>query len=689
MRLASYLVIAFALVVGHAVALPHRRNRISLLQKTPQDATILRLGNISYLSDTGKPKLNIRIDGDILSDRHAKSDFLAATVVMLNDTVITESSISSTLQQYLTIDDTYNEDFLQGIVLRSTLPKARLDVTAARYLSSLDLDILIIDHTISAPKDLARVSGHQDSLLELPSGPYIAALSDPKVLSLSTVHRLYVDTFRDFLYGAYIDEATGRYTALDVSFPEFGYPAVPVPSRLYSLHDPRPFAGYRVAIKDLFDMKGLITTAGSRALAHISSPANNTAPSIERIVELGGVLVGKYKLAQFASGANPWDWQDEHYPFNPRGDGWLTCSASSSGGGCGIAAYDWLDFAIGTDTGSSMRRPAAVSGTYGQRPSQGLMVLDGVVPLGAASDTAGVFSRDPKKWVHFSKHWYAPDLRQDPNTTGLSELVVPQSGSSGFPKTLLYPVDYLPLNNTAAQPILEAFISNMTTLFGMQVKEFNFTATVQNASDPVVANLTARNDDVLNIIDYHPQWEQIARPLISAWAEEFDGRFPPIDKAYRDPWSTWNTTSGSTLVEYEEAVKRKRQAVDWYEENLQSSTADSCSESIMLYDIGTGGLPSYREEGLNDFDDASFLAVTPAGTVTGGANLCPLFGCADFTVPIGQVPYHSKVTFHEEMVPVTINMVVRRGCDFILYDMVDKLADAGMLLGVKTGKTAF
>jgi Asp-tRNA(Asn)/Glu-tRNA(Gln) amidotransferase A subunit family amidase len=86
---------------------------------------------------------------------------------------------------------------------------------------------------------------------------------------------------------------------------------------------------------------------------------------VQQILDLGGVVVGKQKLAQFASGANPWEWQDEHYPFNPRGDGWLTCSASSSGGGCSIAAYDWLDYAIGSDTGSSMRRPAAVAGVYG------------------------------------------------------------------------------------------------------------------------------------------------------------------------------------------------------------------------------------------------------------------------------------------------------------------------------------
>lgn len=138
-----------------------------------------------------------------------------------------------------------------------------------------------------------------------------------------------------------------------------------VPSRIYSWGDERPLAGERVAIKDLYDIKGLQTSGGSQAWAYITPTSNGTAPAVQKILDLGGVVVGKQKLAQFASGADPWGWQDEQYPFNPRGDGWLTCSASSSGGGCSIAAYDWLDYAIGSDTGSSMRRPAAVSGTYG------------------------------------------------------------------------------------------------------------------------------------------------------------------------------------------------------------------------------------------------------------------------------------------------------------------------------------
>ena len=133
----------------------------------------------------------------------------------------------------------------------------------------------------------------------------------------------------------------------------------------------------------------------------------------------------------------------------------------------------------------------------------------------------------------------------------------------------------------------------------------------------------------------------------------------------------------------------KNTAVEWYEKELQYSTPESCSESVMLYDIGTGGLPSYRERELNDSPYASYLAVTPPTAKITGAGICPIFGCADFTIPIGQVPYRSEVTFHEEMVPVTINMVVKRGCDFVLYNMIEKLADEGVLKTVKTGRTAY
>jgi hypothetical protein len=86
-------------------------------------------------------------------------------------------------------------------------------------------------------------------------------------------------------------------------------------------------------------------------------------------------------------------------------------------------------------------------------------------------------------------------------------------------------------------------------------------------------------------------------------------------------------------------------------------------------------------------DDDAAAAHAPAAF--NPASICPLFGCVDATVPIGQVSYFSPVSGRREMLPVTVNLVVRRGCDFVLFNMIGKMADAGLLQTVKTGKTAF
>lgn len=222
----------------------------------------------------------------------------------------------------------------------------------------------------------------------------------------------------------------------------------------------------------------------------------------------------------------------------------------------------------------------------------------------------------------------------------------------------------------------------------MTVERFNFSATVANATDSRVNNLTYLNSGPLGVINAYTQWSEVGKPLLTQWAELFDGRFPPIDPARRPGWKNFNETKNNAAT-YQTALQAKNLAVEWYEANLQYSTNESCSESVMLYDIGPGGKPSFREQPLNESPAASYLAIKPAGATITGASICPIYGCADFTIPIGQVPYFSNVTYHEEMVPVTINMVVKRGCDFVLLNMIEKLADAGVLKTVKTGRTAF
>ncbi|RYP68967.1 hypothetical protein DL771_006389 [Monosporascus sp. 5C6A] len=666
------------------------------VQTTTYGDVAFGLGNLTYLANARHPKAVLK--GDCSTSASAASSLVPLTVIYADaETAITGAYLEAVVARYLEGDDVFTEDFLEGVLIASNATTtgpgpARLDDSALDYLMSLSPKHLFLDVSLERrgfPSEVAvnYIAG-LDEGIDLPPGPYAVSISESSI-SLGAVYRLYRDSYRNFIYGTYPSgDGQGSFSPVEIFQPRFWDPMIPVPSRIYYWDDPRPFAGYRVAIKDLFDMKGLITSGGSQAWAEIAEPANETAPSIQRIVDLGGVLVGKYKLAQFASGADPWGWQDALYPFNPRGDGWLTCSASSSGGGCSIAAYDWLDFAIGSDTGSSMRRPAAVSGTYGNRPSQGLMTLKRVMPLGAATDTAGVFARDVHAWVHFAKHWYAPELHEDPAVTGLSALDVPTS--SGFPKRILYLTDYLPLRNPAAEEVLQAFIRDMARVFGMTVENTNLTAVVAAADDSV-----PKYDELGNatgLLNRVTQYEEVAAPLIAAWAERHGGRFPPIDPARRLAWRYYNS-SERTREAYGAALATKRRAVEWFEAEVLRATPEACSESIMLWDIGTGGLPSYRERELveagAEAGDTAFLAETPPGAGINGASLCPIYGCVDMTVPIGQVPYQSNVTLVEEMVPVTVSVVARRGCDFVLWDMLERLADEGVLRTVKTGRTAF
>ena len=182
---------------------------------------------------------------------------------------------------------------------------------------------------------------------------------------------------------------------------------VAVPSRLYFNPTPeKPLDGKRFGVKDLYDMKGLRTGGGSRAYYETFPEKTATAPALQRLIDGGAIIVGKTKASQFANGETATDdWIDYHSPFNIRGDGYQDGSASSTGSGTAMGAYPWLDYAIGTDTGGSMRAPAGANGVYGNRPSFGAIPLDGVIPLATRLDSAGVFARDPQSWLTVAEWW--------------------------------------------------------------------------------------------------------------------------------------------------------------------------------------------------------------------------------------------------------------------------------------------
>jgi hypothetical protein len=99
------------------------------------------------------------------------------------------------------------------------------------------------------------------------------------------------------------------------------------------------------------DLSGLKTGGSSRAYTQLYKAKGKNAAIVQKLLELGFVVVGKVKTTQFADSEWPTcDWVDYHAPFNPRGDGYLTTSGSSAGSAAAVATYSWLDFALGTDS---------------------------------------------------------------------------------------------------------------------------------------------------------------------------------------------------------------------------------------------------------------------------------------------------------------------------------------------------
>ena len=144
--------------------------------------------------------------------------------------------------------------------------------------------------------------------------------------------------------------------------------------------------GVRVAVKDLIDVEGVPTTAGSRALARRAEPALADAPCLAGARAAGARLVGKanlHELAMLPFGTNPWFGT----PVNPL-DPDLIPGGSSSGSAVAVAT-DEADVALGSDTGGSIRAPSACCGTVGLKTTYGRIPLDGVWPLARSLDTVG------------------------------------------------------------------------------------------------------------------------------------------------------------------------------------------------------------------------------------------------------------------------------------------------------------
>jgi amidase len=206
-----------------------------------------------------------------------------------------------------------------------------------------------------------------------------------------------------------------------------------------------PFSGLTFAAKDIFDIAGYVTGGGNPDWKATHEPARITAWVVSALVEAGARMVGKTITDEITRGIFG---ENAHYgtPVNPRAPGRVP--GGSSSGSAAAVAGGLVDFALGSDTGGSVRVPASFCGLYGLRPTHGRIPLDGILLQAPSYDTIGWFARDA-------------DL-----LARVGSVLLPGEVRAGRPRHLVIAADAFEVADQTVQEALRPIVDRVASLVG-------------------------------------------------------------------------------------------------------------------------------------------------------------------------------------------------------------------------------
>ncbi|KAK6527912.1 hypothetical protein TWF281_009176 [Arthrobotrys megalospora] len=544
---------------------------------------------------------------------------------------ISSQWVNDTLTSMLSIDDVFGPFFLETVVLIVPTKIQRLPtifedgVKVLQGFGVKNYPILKLDASI-------------------PSGPYF--------LRSGRIHqamRLYPDRYGAFMYG--VIQSDNGFTRPPTDL-------IPVPSRLYT--DPsKPLSGKRVAIKDIISLQNLPTSASSKAYASYHGPAPKTAAAIERLISLGAVIIGKTKTTQFANGETARDWIDYQCPFNPRADGYLDPAGSSTGSAVAVAGYEWVDFAVGTDSCGSIIWPAALQGVFGLRPTLGVSELDGVMPYSSVMDTMGYFARDIHNFQLFQKVWYN---KEEYHKQDISKVVIPKGVFDSLPEP--------------KKAVMAKFVEDTKTSSRLGGTELDIDQLWKSSGlAPGNVSYTDYLYSTVAHIQIHDSYTHEST-FYNDYKKRF-GKYPYINPMVLYKWEICR--QNISTADYEEALHRMNIFKGFLESHVFNDGA------VMMLPAG-GAEVMYRDElippesidvYLQSFGfDNTFYSI--------------LGGLPSVVIPVGQRPITSRVTKELVWEPVSMMIVGQAGSEGQIIDLVQKvLTKSGRPVGVKVGDKAF
>ncbi|OCF60501.1 hypothetical protein L486_00134 [Kwoniella mangroviensis CBS 10435] len=608
------------------------------------------LGEFEYFSSTHQPLYHLP-KSSLLLNKEGFKPICVIWILIPDNGQIIESILKDTISSYLNEDDVLTKEWLKTILLIPSLQDSAQiidieiqDEALSYLLEEVGSTHLILDQSIQYHSDPLIISSISTSELKVKraAGPYLVK-QQMNTLGFYPVYRLYPDTSHAVVNGIYPLDGQGTYRTLNKT-EDRGRTLVPVPSRLYSWGNAGKLKGYRLSVKDVFDIKGISTGAGSKVYLEMRGEVQETASCIRRLLEEGAVIVGKVKTNQFAVTGNSIEQSpDLLYPYSPRDDGYQSVSGTSSGSASSMASYDWLDMSVGSDTGA-----------------MGVLPVDGVLPLNGWCDTVGVLARDPgmMKWV--LETWYSN-----------SKLIKPHKTS---PKIVQIPIDDFEMIPSSIRKLINNFISSLQNVLGMKIEWIDIKRTFERDGGLMSIPEFAKVGEEL-------QYQKWSKTFIDTYKSQNQGRFPPVAYHIQEDWKSTEHYSFGEL----EAMREKWDNSARRFRNLIGSDDQSVTRTILPEPTNIDRLPLYRESKMNSHREPLSTRKNPISPT----HPASIAGCPHYVVPIGQVPFKSLVSDQEEMQPLGMSIIGYPGSDFVLLEIIDKLNKARVLRTVKTGRTAF
>lgn len=363
-------------------------------------------------------------------------------------------------------------------------------------------------------------------------------------------------------------------------------------------------------------------------------------------------------------------------PFNPRGDFYQNPSSSSAGSAVSSAAYSWLDFAIGTDTGGSIRHPAGVCGVYGLRPSTGAIPTIGLYTVSAILDTVGLLARSASiieaAFNCMVKQSYSSLAIIPPRPKYKLLYPIRAKGTSPEHSRHWFPFPGEPGVATEAESRFEDFIRKMEIWIDCTRQSFNVDDLWRETRPHGQSDsLDVATGHIYTVLTTYNCVRETIDPFIADFRAANQGRSPFIDPVVKARQAHGRQISSTQNAD---AMETAQMFSKWVKETLLAQSDKS--ELPLLVFPQSWGRPEYRvDPDMGNLFFSSFSSYS----------LSYLSGCPDCTIPIGEIETHSRIREAKMSLPISLSILSPPGTDLALLALLKDLEVEGILKSPAAG----